>query len=412
MKKTILFLLSIVFIFSTNYALAQWINTNSPFQKTDFLAADGSIVYAGTNQGIFVSPNEGNAWIRVDPSVFGAFTSTLPIFVGNPFSNIPLDSILIAVDSSDISFSLDKFLTNMAYYKSILQNIAASGTKLLDTLKFSFDYGQTWVSFKNLPDGISIYAIAADHSGIYIGTNQGIFKANPHGTSWTSMNSGLTNTIVHAILALDNIIFAGTEGGVFYDLTYSASPIMWHPLNDGLTNPTVMALAHNDMQSIYAGTDGGGIFIFQFIVASKFMTWQPVNTGLSDLSIISLADNEQYLFAGTKSSGVWKRPHIEMFTSVSSPDNSIPARFKLEQNYPNPFNPTTTINFTLAKNGKVSLKVFDILGREVATLVNEELKAGVLHQATFNASRLASGLYFYRLDAGSHSLVKKLVLMK
>ncbi len=90
----------------------------------------------------------------------------------------------------------------------------------------------------------------------------------------------------------------------------------------------------------------------------------------------------------------------------------VPKVFSLSQNYPNPFNPMTTIEFTLAEDSKVSLKIYDILSRQVMTLVNEELKAGELHQIPFDASGLSSGVYFYRLDAGKNSMVKKLTLLK
>jgi len=89
-----------------------------------------------------------------------------------------------------------------------------------------------------------------------------------------------------------------------------------------------------------------------------------------------------------------------------------PLVFALAQNYPNPFNPTTTIEFTLPQDGRVVLKIYDITGREVATLVDEERKAGVYHQAVFDASRLASGLYFSRLQSGGLQSVKKIVLLK
>jgi fibronectin type 3 domain-containing protein len=90
----------------------------------------------------------------------------------------------------------------------------------------------------------------------------------------------------------------------------------------------------------------------------------------------------------------------------------VPKVFALSQNYPNPFNPATTIEFTLAEDGMVSLRVFDILGREVQTLVNGEMKAGEAHSIIFDASKLSSGLYFYRLETGKSSLVKKLMLLK
>lgn len=91
---------------------------------------------------------------------------------------------------------------------------------------------------------------------------------------------------------------------------------------------------------------------------------------------------------------------------------SAPLRFELAQNYPNPFNPATSLSFTLQVSGLTSLKIYDIIGREVATLVNEILEAGVYHQITFNASGLASGLYFARLESGSNVLMRKMLLLK
>ncbi len=101
-----------------------------------------------------------------------------------------------------------------------------------------------------------------------------------------------------------------------------------------------------------------------------------------------------------------------------------PTKFSLEQNYPNPFNPSTKIKYAIptppsssplamGRNevGFVTLKVFDVLGKEVATLVNEEKSAGSYH-VDFNASHLASGIYYYQLRAGDYSETKKMILMK
>ena len=101
-------------------------------------------------------------------------------------------------------------------------------------------------------------------------------------------------------------------------------------------------------------------------------------------------------------------------TSVS--ENNIPNKFTLSQNYPNPFNPTTTINYSIPSNSngktaQVKMVVFDILGREVATLVNREQSAGS-YSVKFNASRLSSGIYFYKLQSGSFVKSKKMILMK
>ena len=89
----------------------------------------------------------------------------------------------------------------------------------------------------------------------------------------------------------------------------------------------------------------------------------------------------------------------------------LPKVHRLYQNYPNPFNPETTIKFELPEDAIVSLKVYDILGKEVATLIDGFEEAGY-HQASLNATNLASGLYFYRITAGSFTDVKKLVVVK
>lgn len=91
--------------------------------------------------------------------------------------------------------------------------------------------------------------------------------------------------------------------------------------------------------------------------------------------------------------------------------STVPNRFALNQNYPNPFNPVTSISFDLPKNSKVTVKVFDLLGKEVATLINSPMNAGS-HSIQFNASHMASGVYFYQIKAENFSSVKKMILLK
>jgi len=103
-------------------------------------------------------------------------------------------------------------------------------------------------------------------------------------------------------------------------------------------------------------------------------------------------------------------------TSVENDGDGSPSEFLLFQNYPNPFNPSTTIKFTIPSNVKgetsnVILKVYDILGNQVATLVSKELSAGE-YEVSFDASRLSSGLYFYTLQSGSYTVTRKMVLLR
>jgi len=89
----------------------------------------------------------------------------------------------------------------------------------------------------------------------------------------------------------------------------------------------------------------------------------------------------------------------------------IPKVFLLSQNYPNPFNPTTIVNYSIPKDGFVNLRVFDINGREVFVLVNQNQKAGT-HEITFDAFNLSSGIYFYKLEANGYSDIKKMIVLK
>jgi len=131
---------------------------------------------------------------------------------------------------------------------------------------------------------------------------------------------------------------------------------------------------------------------------------------LKNIYVYALAINSSgYIFAGTLGSGVFRT--AQSTTSVGGIAGEIPTSFALEQNYPNPFNPSTIIEFSLPRSGYVVLKVYNVLGEEVATLVSEERSAG-RHKVQWNASGFASGVYFYRLQVEGFTDAKKLVLIR
>jgi hypothetical protein len=103
----------------------------------------------------------------------------------------------------------------------------------------------------------------------------------------------------------------------------------------------------------------------------------------------------------------WNLPFITNVEQISS----LPADFSLNQNYPNPFNPSTKISWQLPVGGQTTLKVLDVLGKEIATLVDEYKEAG-RYEVTFDASRQSSGIYFYKLNAGSFTKTKQMILLK
>ncbi|MBK9332036.1 MAG: T9SS type A sorting domain-containing protein [Ignavibacteria bacterium] len=103
--------------------------------------------------------------------------------------------------------------------------------------------------------------------------------------------------------------------------------------------------------------------------------------------------------------------NFEYFNLNSEVNIGVPAKFELSQNYPNPFNPSTQINYNLPVDGKVSLRLFDMSGKEISTIVNEVKTAGY-YSVSFNAGNLPSGVYFYSIEANDFSAVKKMMLVK
>jgi hypothetical protein len=139
-------------------------------------------------------------------------------------------------------------------------------------------------------------------------------------------------------------------------------------------------------------------------------TWTIYNNALPTRRLTSLiiSPYSDTMFVSTETHGVLKVWNFLTDVNVSP---TLPERTELFQNYPNPFNPTTTIGFKVQSSGFVSLKVFDLLGREVATLAHEEMQPGE-YRRTFDASNLPSGVYFYKLTSGSFTDVKKLILVR
>jgi hypothetical protein len=134
--------------------------------------------------------------------------------------------------------------------------------------------------------------------------------------------------------------------------------------------------------------------------------------GYDPVSLDSYDDPLYYWYGFTTSAPQVKvLEWFGLITEVEPVDNTVPNNFKLAQNYPNPFNPSTTVKFSIPQTTKVLLKVYDMLGREVATLIDSEKAAGN-YEVNFDASKYASGVYVYTLSAGNYQSTKKMMLMK
>jgi hypothetical protein len=283
-------------------------------------------------------------------------------------------------------------------------------------------------------DGTTVYAGLLSHHmqnmGLGFGKDKGfgpggIVRSTDRGLTWVDISPADTaSRDVKSIIKVGSSLYISTLfNGV---LRSTDDGTIWTPIPfSDITNP-VMCFA-TDGTTLYAGTSWnnpivsnaqGGVFQLQGTTWSKLSVPLPDSTGVSALYVFG---TNLYIGTGmlfgmpSKESGYFVVPLSSSGVGASAND---PLTFKLDQNYPNPFNPATLIRYTIAgsrENGvgstEVRLVVYDILGREVAVLVNEKKAAGS-YSVKFDASGLASGVYFYRLQAGNFAETKKLLLIR
>lgn len=186
----------------------------------------------------------------------------------------------------------------------------------------------------------------------------------------------------------------------------------------GRAGGSAVSLGNNKIL-VFGGFNEGNISLNNseiYTISGSTLTYQPgPNLTYPRREFMTVKfKNSVYVFGGTSNNSI-NIPFIERLDLLTDIDeevlNSIPSAFQLSQNYPNPFNPATVIRYGLQVSGLVTLKVYDLLGNEVATLVDEEKVAGT-HEVVFDGSGLAGGIYFYRLTVGKQSFFKKMVLLK
>ena len=388
---------------------ASWTAVNFGLINTNVrcLINTGAGIMAGTaNDGIYFSNNSGRTWalnnlrnmnvwtLASNATQFGL--TVLAGTSGGVFRSRNLGTVWENV-SSGLSDSVVKALALTGYINPVAFVGTASG------VFFSTNDGTSWTLVNTGLTNTNIQALMLSGSTLFAGTPSGVFVTADSGAHWTAANSGLSNTNVLTFTSQGTNLFAGTAGGVFLS---TDNGTIWNAVNSGLSNTDIRSFAVSGT-NLFAGTAGGGVFHS----SDNGTIWTAVNPGLLVDTVQALAVSATNLFAGTPSAAIWRRSLSEMITSVELNNSTVPQKYSLEQNYPNPFNPSTTISYQLPSLSHITLKVFDVLGREVATLVNEVEQPGY-KSVTFDASKLSSGVYFYRLQAGSFVETKKLLLMK
>ncbi|HMQ77970.1 MAG TPA: T9SS type A sorting domain-containing protein [Ignavibacteria bacterium] len=391
---------------------SQWttLDTGFPQILTSISAVDDNVVWTCGHLGkVCRTTNGGASW---DISVVTPDTSTLNNVYG-------LDQNTAFVSAKDYSPS------SSSVWKTT-------------------DGGSSWQQVFSQPNG-EIYSLEvfSNGTGIMIGKpfsgRWSLFKTSNYGSTWDSAGMfvpGSGGSTENSLYTRDNEYWFGASGGRLY---YSSnSGINWSYQTLGSTN--IIGIWFNGQTGIATGSGGfrttnGGISWspltipgtgnqlpisgygtnFWMITRGSINIYNTTNNGdnwsnyssVYQYSDIAASRSGSRIWIATLSQYVLK----DVVNSVSQISSQIPRDYELLQNYPNPFNPVTNIEFSIPKSSFITLTIYDISGREIEVLVNQNMNAGT-YKADWDASKYSSGIYFYRYEAGEYSETKKMILVK
>ncbi len=250
-------------------------------------------------------------------------------------------------------------------------------------------------------------AFTDQHTGYVVGSTNSkispILKTTDGGISWKGQQSNVYGNLYSVFFANATHGYVGGWNGTVL-ITKDAGE-SWSAKNYG--SNSISSIFATDTSTAFAVTDAfstGEIYR----TSDNGSSWTTQFTHSQPFQAIYFLD-KQTGFAVGDSGHIFKT--TTGGTTSIGVRSSVISEYKLDQNFPNPFNPTTVIRYQLPVTSKVSLRIYDLLGREITTLVNEEQSAG-WKEVQWNASNFASGMYFYRLQAGSFVDVKKMLVVK
>jgi hypothetical protein len=384
----------------------------SPYYSAEMVPGDTNHVFVG-NVRVYHTTDGGNTWNRAfspeNPpfNLPGVGTKALAIEVLDYDHNVVFAGFEIqGPDHGGLFYSND----GGANWDQILVEASATGQ---DVDVFDIDF--------NVQGGDTVAYIGVEYD-LSSPQGYGVYKLTKNGSVWTvgkEFDGSYTSTgsvIAASILDVevtvsgDTVLAAGTDAGVNHPIVYY-KPLnttgLWTPLTTSgfpfATGKEATAVTVG-RDTVYAAVDNE-IYFLPFGSASWTLGHAyPVGTRVNFLYFDDL-------LVGTDT-GLYQHPSNGVISSVRQSEKAaVPELYRLAQNYPNPFNPTTTIQYTLVKGQTVEIKVFDILGREMATMVSGFREAGS-HSVTFDASHLANGVYFYSIRAEGFSKTRKMILME
>ncbi|MEO8513476.1 MAG: T9SS type A sorting domain-containing protein [Ignavibacteria bacterium] len=333
--------------------------------------------WVGSASGVYKTTNGGVNWVQQIGS--GAFSD---IFFTDLNTGIALrtNNIFFKTTNGGTNFTQFNFSNNSLVQGSVISFAGGSNLYLLavdnvndTTFVFkSANTGDSWTQIFKTPGIYFDMEFINLNTGLMCGSNGTVKITTNGGTVWTSINAGTTNNLLGIEYASSNIVYMVGASG-----------------------------------TILKSTSGGSFWFPQL---------SPVIATLRSIQVFPADDNGIIVGGGGNIVRTTNGGNIP--TGINPVSGEIPQNFSLSQNYPNPFNPSTKINFAISpsymNNGLqplVRLSLFDIVGREVAVLANENLSPGN-YSIDFDASSLSTGTYFYRLTAGEFSQTNKMVLIK
>jgi len=417
MKK--IYLLQLIILFASVPKLfAQWEKVADYNVGVGAMAVHGATVFLYGFQGqqyVYRSSDNGITWTNIADKfpdkvyyVHGHGTEVFAIVGVNGIYSSSDDGVTWSSKSA-ISFSGGAVLSlvsdgNTLYAVSNRNAVFKSENNGSSWNQININYSQAQV--------LGYDFAAVGNTMVFCAVNLGSFISTDGGTNWTLKNPKIIIGSVHTV---NGEIYGSTYGMYkFVADTGWASITSGFPSGIGVTASTRSTVSvGNKIFTYYSDVifQAGKIFMSE----NNGSSWSEVGNNLPATPASSLNDflaaTPQHLYFYNSNSMSVYRYAIQGTTAVENNDIIIPQEFTLSQNYPNPFNPTTKISFILPSNSNVSLKVFNTLGQEVSELVNENLQPGK-YSVDFNASKLSSGIYFYKLTANGLIQIKKMLLIK
>ncbi len=299
------------------------------------------------------------------------------------------------------------------------------------TVKYSNTGNLIWERRYNGGNEDIAYAIACDYSNnVYVtGWNKNIstdiltIKYSPEGdTVWKAVFDGGGFDVGYDI-EVDSLgfVYVGgvTNSSSYITIKYDVNGnLLWSRVQTSQQIPYFPVLKLDKNRNVYMSYVSYRQGNFSNYAVVKYnnqgvQQWiaEYFSPGFNHIYDLTLDKNTNVYVTGASGSSIATVKFIQTSTAINPISNAVPDEFNLEQNYPNPFNPTTTIRFDVRTSGNVSLKVYDVLGREVAILADEYMRAGS-YERVFEASNLSSGVYFYTLKAGDFEKTLRMVVVR